>query len=128
MRGRPPSGKTKKSKEAVERLSSDGGALPVEIMVKSMRKLYAQYQECEDYAELNNSIKEKEEVLKQGLGYLQEACEIAKNVAPYFHPKLQSMTVVGDEDGPPVLFELTGVDELRKAIRGAVIPPTPKKE
>jgi hypothetical protein len=113
--------KVKVSKEIIDKLS-ESGVSPVEVMVNSMRKLFREYTDAEEQAELTNSQGEKEAILKQAKDSLTEACEIAKNVAPYFHPRLQSVTVAGDGDGAPISVELSNVDELRRLIRGGTTP------
>src|ERR1700680_261267 len=97
--------KTKIRKDLLEEVASSG-ASPVEIMVLSMRMLYKQYESCEEQAMTVETDREKEGVLKYGKGCLVEACEIAKHVAPYFHPKLQSMTLAGDPEAAPIKMDL----------------------
>jgi hypothetical protein len=109
--------KTKTSKEIIDRLT-EGGVSPVEVMVITMRRLYKDYDELMGEAEMCRNDDQKMSYLKQAGACMVEACEIAKNVAPYFHPRLQSVVVGGDDGAPPVQVELTGVDALRKLIRG----------
>lgn len=49
----------------------------------------------------------------------QEACAVARDVAPYLHPKLQATTLKGDA-GNPVSFTLSlpGAEALKAAVRG----------
>lgn len=114
--------KKRSSKEIIDKLSD--GVSPVEVMVKTMRRLYKEYDEVMEEAEMVRNDDHKASLLKHASACMTEACEIAKNVAPYFHPKLQTVTVNGDEDGGPVQFELRNVDELRRLIRGrtTVVP------
>jgi hypothetical protein len=99
------------------------GVSPVEVMVKSMRRLFKEHQDSLDEADQNNDPRQKSVILARGKDALREACEIAKNVSPYFHARLQSVTVAGDKDKPPVMVELTCVDELRKLVRGGNTAP-----
>ena len=113
----------KSSKEIIERLT-EGGITPAEVMVETMRRLYKSYDNYMERAELCHNDDERNSYMKSASACMLEACEIAKNVAPYMHAKLQSVTVGGDEGAAPIQVELKGVDELRKLIRGkpVVVP------
>lgn len=109
--------KPKASKAIIEKLSASGVS-PAEVMVETMRRLYKSHDKFMEQAELCFDDERKTLLLKMASDCMLEACEIAKNVAPYFHPKLQSVVVGGDEGAAPVQVELLGVDALRKLIRG----------
>ena len=113
----------KTSKEIIERLT-ETGISPAEVMVETMRRLYKSHDKYMEMAELTFDDDKRASLLKMGNDCLLEACEIAKNAAPYMHAKLQSVTVGGDEGAAPIQVELKGVDELRKLIRGkpVVVP------
>jgi hypothetical protein len=119
IRGRP-------SQEVLDKLSEDGVS-PVEVMVLSMRRLYKEYDECLEQSEFSRSDATRESIMRYGKDCLREACEIAKNVAPYFHPRLQSVTVSGDDENP-LAVELTNANDLRKFLRGGTTAIPPKSE
>jgi hypothetical protein len=121
IRGKP-------SQEVLDQLSEDGVS-PVEVMVLSMRRLYREYDDCVEQGEFSRSDRDKESIMRYGKDCLREACEIAKNVAPYFHPRLQSVTVSGDDENP-LTIELANANDLRKFLRGgtAAVPPKTEKE
>jgi hypothetical protein len=108
-------------KDLIDQLEK-GGVSPVEVMVSSMRKLFKEYEEAEGEAEVSSRSQDKEAIMRYGKDCLKEACEIAKNVAPYFHARLQATTISGDGDKPPISVELTSVGELRKFLRGGPAP------
>jgi hypothetical protein len=112
------------SKETIEKLASKG-ASPVEVMVLTMRKLYDRANLCAELGEFATSDAERDKYSKEGADCLLQACEIAKDVAPYFHPRLASVEHKGDEDNP-IGLELTSVSELRKLLRGGSPPADPK--
>lgn len=109
--------KAETSKELLDKLS-ENGVSPIEVMINSMRNLYSQYEECLEQGELTNHENTKESIMRYGKDCLRQACEIAKDVAPYFHPRLQAITHAGDEDKAPIQMELTTVADLRKFLRG----------
>ena len=113
----------KTSKEIIERLT-EGGISPAEVMVDTMRRLYKSQDKYLELAEMCHNDDDRTRYMKMASECMLEACEIAKNVAPYMHAKLQSVTVGGDEGAAPIQVELKGVDELRKLIRGkpVVVP------
>jgi hypothetical protein len=115
--------KRKTSKEIIEKLT-EGGISPAEVMVETMRKLYKSHEKYMEMAELTFDDDKRMGLLKSASDCMVQACEIAKNAAPYLHAKLQSVTVGGDEGAAPIQVELKGVDELRRLIRGkpVVIP------
>lgn len=121
IRGKP-------SQEVLDKLAEDGVS-PVEVMVLSMRRLYREYDDCVEQGEFSRSDRDKESIMRYGKDCLREACEIAKNVAPYFHPRLQSVTVSGDDENP-LTIELANANDLRKFLRGgtAAVPPKTEKE
>jgi len=50
---------------------------------------------------------------------LDSACQVARDVAPYLHPKLQATTIKGDQDSPlSFTVSLPASDALRAMIRG----------
>src|SRR5215216_1702956 len=69
--GRKPGSKTKKTSALAKRLNVDG-ITPLEVMVETMRHHYA-------------------------AGNLNEAAAVAKDCAPYMHPRLNATTVSNKE-------------------------------
>jgi len=112
------------SQEVLDKLA-DEGVSPVEVMVRTMRRLYREHDECVEKLPFIRSDEEIGNLKNMAIERLKEACEIAKDVAPYFHPRLQAVTVAG-EDGGAIQLELTSVAELRKFLRGEP-PPVEKK-
>jgi hypothetical protein len=77
--GRKPGSATKKTREIAERAAADG-ITPLEVMIQAMRSHY----------EANR---------------LDEAASIAKDAAPYMHPRLQAIQHSGDPDNrEPIPF------------------------
>lgn len=121
---RTKKGLAKISQETLDRLAA-GGVSPVEVMVSSMRTLMSRAQICHELAEIATSDNERDRYMREAAECADKACEIAKDVAPYFHPRLASIEHKGDEDNP-IGVELSSVDELRKLVRGGGTPPSPK--
>lgn len=121
--------KLKTSKQIIDQLSSEGVS-PAEVMVKTMRRLHKTAEDLMDELEFCHSDEKRASILKLASECMEEACEIAKNVAPYFHAKQQSVVVSGDDEKPAIQVELKGVAELRKLIRGrpVVVPLTSVKD
>jgi hypothetical protein len=93
MRGgrRPGAGRKKnipnKASANREREVAASGATPLEVMLKSMRLLMA-------LADENTREKRKFE------HYLRAAASVAKDVAPYIHPRLSTVELNGNPDRP----------------------------
>lgn len=119
--------RTKKGLGAVSQVTLDrlaeSGVSPVEVMVASMRTLYQRSAYCREQAELAYSDADRGRFLEEAIKCDEQACAIAKDVAPYFHPRLASVELKGDDENPLAL-ELTSVDELRKFLRGGTTSST----
>jgi hypothetical protein len=90
--GRKPGGENRKSREIADRLSATG-VLPLEVMLAAMRDHY----EAKRF---------------------DKAAAVARDAAPYMHPRLASITHKGDDAAPPIRFSLeAAVAELQKAER-----------
>jgi hypothetical protein len=76
--GRKPGAATKKTRKIADRAIAEG-ITPLEVMLQAMR-------DC------------------AGEGHWERAAAIAKDCAPYVHPKLSSIEHSG-KDGAPVQFE-----------------------
>lgn len=72
--GRKPGSLTAKTREIAERCAALGQT-PLEVMVTAYLKLVEE-------------------------GNLQEAAKIAKDAAPYMHPRLSNIELSGDPDSP----------------------------
>lgn len=72
--GRKPGGRNKKSREIADRAAAEG-VTPLEVMLKAMREHY----DAKRY---------------------DLAASIAKDAAPYMHPRLASVEMSGDPDSP----------------------------
>ena len=68
------------------------GKTPLEIMLETMRELYEKAQTCLDETTKKDE-KAKAESAKMRIGFLREACEIAKDAAPYVHSKLANVNM-----------------------------------
>lgn len=79
--GRPKGAATKRSREIADRAAKEG-LTPLEVMLTAMRK----------------HAKEDR---------WDEAASIAKDAAPYMHPRLASMQHTGRNDGPIQTVDLT---------------------
>lgn len=76
--GRKPGSATKKTKAIADKAAQDG-ITPLEVMIEAMRAHY-------------------------DAGSLDEAAEIAKDAAPYMHPRLAAVELGGKNGGPiPVI-------------------------
>lgn len=89
--GRPKGARTKRSAEIVEKAMASGRTTPLEVMLRAMDEHYKAEQ-------------------------WDAAAAIAKDVAPYMHPKLQSVMHTGDAEKPVVtenrvIVEFVGSDD-----------------
>jgi hypothetical protein len=89
--GRPHGAKGRKTIERAKLTeeAAASGVTPLEVMLQTMRALWA---------------KNTEEAHKQ-------ACEIAKDAAPYLHPRLSSQTIAGP-DGEALVIKIVKFAEL----------------
>lgn len=85
--GRKPSAITVKTRAAAERLRGADGETPLDVMAGTMRELWR--------LATTEDGKPRETL---HLDTAERACAIAKDLAPYLHPKLQSIEV---DSGPP---------------------------
>ena len=97
--GRKPGSRTQKTREIAERAAAEG-LEPLEVMLKAMRLLVDE-------------------------GKWSEASTIAKDAAPYCHPRLSAVEVAG-KDGGPINWAATTAEEIEDALyaeyRGLGIP------
>lgn len=76
--GRPTRHTTVKTREVANKIAKDGGITPLEVMINVMRMRY----EAKDYL---------------------VAASIAKDAAPYVHPKLANVEYTGNAEAPMVI-------------------------
>jgi hypothetical protein len=84
--GRPKNAPNRASIER-ERRVAESGATPLEVMLKSMRLLIA----------LADENKNDAKMLEH---YTRAAASVAKDAAPYVHPRLSTVEVNGNVDRP----------------------------
>ena|SRR3990167_1265294 len=108
--GRPQGSKTFKSAEFARKAAEQFG-WPVPVMLAEMSELYAEAQAIR--SKKKSSATEKQRARKLG----REAAAIARDAAPYCHPKLASIQHSGDEDHPL----LPPIDDRELARRIALI-------
>lgn len=99
--GRKAGSATKKTREIADRAAAEG-ITPLEVMLRAMTALVDQAEtlaNC-DTTELNGKTVDR-------LGLLVSAAEVAKNAAPYMHPRLAAIEHTGKDgealNGPAVL-------------------------
>ena len=83
--GRKKGSKNKRSKFFAERAAARG-VQPIDVMLRTMRTLV----KCADARGLDETDK---------LKFLERAAIVAKDAAPYLHPRLQTTTAQGPGDG-----------------------------
>lgn len=99
--GRKPGAATKKTREIADRAAADG-ITPLEVMLRAMTALVNQAETLADTdtTELNGRTVSR-------LGLLVSAADVAKDAAPYMHPRLAAIEHTGkdgaDLNGPAVL-------------------------
>lgn len=92
--GRPRGATNRKTRELQERVAATG-VEPLDVMLAAMRHLYdhAQKLQADDFAQ------DAEAVTAAFVG----AAAIAKDAAPYVHPKLANVQHSGPDGGPLVV-------------------------
>jgi len=85
--GRKPSIQTVRTRKDAERIAGLPGETPLDVMAGTMRALWQQANYDGDKAREALEIETAE-----------RACAIAKDLAPYLHPRLQSIEL---DPGPP---------------------------
>ncbi|MBC7605074.1 MAG: hypothetical protein H7255_20750 [Ramlibacter sp.] len=85
--GRKVGATTKKTREIADR-AIDEGITPLEVMLAAMRATMSEAQRIVDEQKAAGAT-----VIAQPLGLLSDAAAIAKDAAPYMHPRLSSVEV-----------------------------------
>lgn len=102
--GRPPHSAGHATRER-NRALTNADVKPLQVLLETMAARWNASKEA-------TSPEEREKLRDQ-------ACAVARDVAPYFHPKLQATTLKGEGDNPvKFVLDLASSDELRKAVRG----------
>ena len=92
------------------------GITPVELMLNAMREFNDEAEEAFELAtQLPADSKRRAELQSYGRTMISMAVDVAKDAAPYVHPKLNSTTISGDPDAP---LSILSADELKKFVRG----------
>lgn len=76
---------------------------PLEVMVRTMKSLLADADEIDP--ESFDDPKQKADAIKERRRLKLQACDVAKDAAPFIHARLQSVAVHGDDTKPPVQTE-----------------------
>lgn len=96
--GRKPGSATKKTRAIADKAAAEGST-PLEVMVQAMREFVAQAEAVEGDGKLK---------------LLRSAADIAKDAAPYMHPRLASIEHTG-ENGGPLVVEVVKFSEIAGA-------------
>lgn len=101
--GRKPSSATVRTREIADRLSKDGTS-PLEVMLDAMRYFHTAAREAVEENEGKPS--------KPAAEAYASAATIAKDAAPFMHPKLASIEHTNGDDGPFQIVIASGDAEL----------------
>jgi len=85
-----------KTQAIAVKLAEDGEILPLAVMVKTMRGLWAVARRPDGTLDMDKA---------------KEACGIAYQAAPYMHAKLSNTTVKGDADSPLTIQVIRFADD-----------------
>ena len=88
--GRKPGGKNKRTQEIALR-AAESGITPIEVMIQAMQLTWKDALQAEDEGERRKLQK--------------AAVEIAKEAAPYIHPKMATRPLIDDGQGGPALVD-----------------------
>lgn len=93
--GRKPGAVSVKTREIAERLISDGGLTPLEVMLKTMRAFMSAAEQPGFAGE-------------DSLKLMTAASRVASDAAPYMHPRLAAIEHSGP-DGAPISVDWTNL-------------------
>lgn len=99
--GRPKGSTNDPSRALARKLARDEENSPLGVMVRCM-KMFLADAEAVKVPEIGRES-EKEIARKAKRDLIREACAIAKDAAPFVHARLQTVSIEGSEDGPPIL-------------------------
>lgn len=98
--GRKPGAATRKTREIAEQATAEG-ITPLEVMLRAMRKFVENAEKMAGIDEAGS------------MTLMKEAADVAKNAAPYMHPRLTAMEVTGKG----------GKDLVPEAPKGLLVVP-----
>ncbi|WP_238878645.1 hypothetical protein [Achromobacter xylosoxidans] len=105
--GRKPGAATKKTREIADKAAAEG-ITPLEVMLRAMTALVDQA----DALAAGSGAKDKEQTAELNgkavsrIGLLVAAADVAKDAAPYIHPRLAAVEHTG-KDGKPLTVPAT---------------------
>ena len=108
--GRPRRQTTLVSRRRADQYARDGKVLPVDVMMGTMRALWDEATLHPADAKGRRKARKPHELVHSTM---KEANEIAKDVAPYMHPKLSSTEVGGPNGGPMELLVKRAMTSLQ---------------
>lgn len=94
--GRKKGSATRKTREIADK-AAEQGITPLEVMLAAMREAYEQATKPDVKADVR-------------LAYLEKAASVAKDAAPYIHPRLASIEH-GNKDGGAFIVKLLPADD-----------------
>lgn len=95
--GRPLGARTFMTQKKADRYARDGGTLPIDVMMGTMRTLWDDAMLHDADSKGRRKIRKPHEYIR---ATMKEAHEIAKDAAPYIHAKLATMEMTGKNGGP----------------------------
>ena len=98
--GRKVGATTKKTREIAEQAVAEG-ITPLEVMMRAMRKFVENAEKMAGVDEAGS------------MSLMKEAADVAKNAAPYIHPRLAAMEITGKN----------GKDLVPEAPKGVLVVP-----
>lgn len=109
--GRKATATTIAARNRANQYARDGGALPVDVMILTMRKLWM---EATTVQAKKRGKRKAKPMTDWDLPMMKEAHDIATDLAPYIHPKLASVEQSGPNGGPLDVM----VTQVRKGLQG----------
>lgn len=114
----PPSARKAVQDALVERIKGVD-ITPLDVMLTGMKLHYDESRTAQASAEAAGTKKESAELRKLAKTEIAASMSYAKELAPYLHAKLQSVTLKGDAENPlEISLGLASAEDLRRAIRG----------
>lgn len=106
-----------KTRKVADRLASDDGATPLDVMVGAMRIMWAKAE----------ALKDKPEREAERLDYAVQASELASKAAPYIHPRLAAVEHLGNE-AKPLQVNITDREAARRLFFAVALDGQQSKE
>lgn len=127
--GRPKGSINSKSTALARKLAEDEENCPLAVMVRVMKELLAEAAAIDPSAVddvTEDGKKKRKELTDEKRRLNLRAVDVAKDAAPYVHARLQTISIGGDDDAPPVQFQHIPLtkDELTAELlaRGLPLP------